>query len=321
MTKNYPTKRNIFIPLSILCFLLIAFIQLSIPAGPVKHQQFKIALDKSKLLNNPYLFLIEILISIYLIAIFAGLFNLINFIIHNFKKPLFNFKKYEESFPLRQEKSSQLIFFVMFLALIIYSSQWLILICKLKVNPLGAIVVSNLIIEAGVILIIVKHIKSTYLDFRLNTSRALSVIKKYLTILPILLGIIFINSFILEKFGITTSINPAIELFLKIKNIPLLSLLLFQVIFLGPAAEELFFRGFIYKLLRKKYNFLLSAVYSSLLFTMLHRSSHDILPLLVLSIGLCYIYEKSKNIASPILFHIIHNSLNVSFLLLIKITT
>ena len=311
-------KRNAFILLNILCFLLIVFIQLSIPTGPIKHQQFKIALDKSKLLNNPYLFLIEILISIYLMAILAGLFNLVNFIIHNFKKPLFNFKKHVESFPLRQEETSQLIFFVMFLALIIYFSQWLILIFKLKVNPLGAIIFSNLAIETGVILITCKYIKSSYLDFRLNTSRALGVIKNYLMILPILVGTIFINSFILEKSGITTSINPAIELFLKIKNIPLLSLLLFQIIFLGPVAEELFFRGFIYKLLRKKYNFLLSAVCSSLLFTMLHRSSHDILPLLILSISLCYIYEKSKNIASPILFHIIHNSLSISFLLLIK---
>jgi membrane protease YdiL (CAAX protease family) len=254
-------------------------------------------------------------------AILAGLFNLVNFIIHNFKKPLFNFKKHVESFPLRQEETSQLIFFVMFLALIIYFSQWLILIFKLKVNPLGAIIFSNLAIETGVILITCKYIKSSYLDFRLNTSRALGVIKNYLMILPILVGTIFINSFILEKSGITTSINPAIELFLKIRNIPLLSLLLFQIIFLGPVAEEIFFRGFIYKLLRKKYNFLLSAVSSSFLFAMLHRSSHDVLPLLILSIGLCYIYEKNKNIASPILFHIIHNSFNASFLLLIKITT
>ncbi|MFA5336730.1 MAG: type II CAAX endopeptidase family protein [Candidatus Omnitrophota bacterium] len=311
-------KRNTFILLSLFCLLLIVFIQLSIPVGPVKHQQFKIAFDKDKLFSNQYIFLVEILISVYLIAILSGLFNLINFVIHNLKKPLFEFKKRDESFPLGQEESSQLIFFVMFLALIIYSSQWLILIFKLKVNPLDAIVVSNLAIETGVILIIIKYFKSSYLDFRLNTNRALDAVKKYLTILPVLVGIIFINNFVLEKFGITTSINPAIELFLKIKNIPLLSLLLFQIIFLGPVAEELFFRGFIYKLLRKKYNFLLSAVCSSLLFTMLHRSSHDILPLLILSISLCYIYEKSKNIASPILFHIIHNSLSISFLLLIK---
>jgi len=134
-----------------------------------------------------------------------------------------------------------------------------------------------------------------------------------------LIGIIFINNFFLEKFGIETTTNPAIELFLKIKSAFLFSLLLLQIVFFGPLVEELFFRGFIYKLLRKKYGFLLSATSSSLLFAALHRSSQDAFPLVILAIILCYVYEKTNNIASPILFHIIHNSLNASFLLLVKI--
>ncbi len=180
------------------------------------------------------------------------------------------------------------------------------------------IVFSNLIVEISAILIIIKYLKVGYLDFKLNACRLYEAGKKYLTVLPLLIVIIFINNFVLEELGIATTTNPAIELFLRINNSSLLFFLVIQIIFFGPLAEELFFRGFIYKLIRKKYNFWLSAALSSLLFAALHRSSQDALPLLALGISLCYVYERTNNIVSPVLFHIIHNCLNLSFLFLIK---
>lgn len=312
------TKRNIFILLSILCFLLIIFIQLSIPQKATKHQQFTLEFDRNKLMSSPYLLLIGLSATGYSITIFLGFFNLIDFIIRNFKKPLFIPAKQNKSLPLSQEGSSQLIFFILFLVLLIYFLQWLTIVFRLKIDPISTIIFFNFIVEIAVVLLIVKYLKVGYLDFKLNINRAVDTAKKYLTILPVLIGIIFINNFVLEKLGIETTINPAIELFLKIKSPFLFSFLIFQIVFFGPLAEELFFRGFVYKLLRKKYGFLLSAAASSLLFTALHRSSQDAFPLVALAIILCYVYERTNNIAAPILFHIIHNSLNVSFLLLVK---
>jgi membrane protease YdiL (CAAX protease family) len=287
----------------------------------LKHYQLTIAFDSNKLASNPYLLLIGLLLAGYSIIIFLGFFNLINFIIHNFKKPLFAFEKQNKSLPLSQEGSSQLIFFILFLVFLVYFFQWLIIIFKLKINPISAILFFNLIVEVSVILLIIKYLKTGYLDFRLNKNRAVDTAKKYLTALPVLVGIIFVNNFVLEKLGIETTTNPAIELFLKIKGGFLLSLLMLQIVFFGPLAEELLFRGFVYKLLRKKCSFLVSATSSSLLFAALHRSSQDAFPLVILAIILCYVYEKTNNIATPILFHIIHNSLNISFLLLVKILT
>lgn len=315
------TKRNIFILLSILCLLLIISIQQSIPQEALKHYQFTIAFDRNKLTSSPYLFLIVLLIAGYSIIIFLGFFNLINFLIHNFKKSLFTFERRNKSLPLSQEGSSQLIFFILFLVFLIYFLQWLVIIFKLKINLISAVLFFNLIVEISVILLIIKYLKTSYLDFRLNINRVVDTAKKYLTVLPVLVGIIFVNSFVLEKLGIETTNNPAIELFLKIKGGFLFSILMLQIVFFGPLAEELLFRGFIYKLLRKKCSFLVSAISSSLLFAALHRSSQDAFPLVVLAIILCYVYEKTNNIATPILFHIMHNSLNVSFLLLVKILT
>jgi len=319
MTKNYPARRNIFILLSLLCLILIIFINTSIPRGPEKHQQLSIAVDINKLANNPYLFLIGILVIIYLAIILLGLFNFIRFLIFNLRKPFFTFSKQNKSLPLSQETSSKLIFFILFLTLLVYFSLWLMIIFKLKINLVSASLFYNFVIEVSVILLTIKYLKSSYLDFKLSIKRAADATRKYLIILPVLIVIVLINNFVLERIGIDTTTNPAVELFLKIKSMSLLSFFILQIVLFGPVAEELFFRGFVYKLIRKKYGFFLSALSSSLLFAALHRSSQDLLPLTTISISLCYVYEKTNNIASPIFFHIIHNSLSVSLLLLIKI--
>lgn len=312
------TKRNIFILLNLLCLFLIIFINLSTSQAPSSPQQLQLTLEGNKILNSPHLFFIVILLITYFAIISFGFFNLIYFIIRNFKKPLFAFKTQEKRLLLSQTESSQLIFFVLLSVLFINFFQWLIATFKLQINPIGIAIFSNFFAEAFVIIAVLKYLKAGYLDLKINLARFVEAWKKYLIVLPVLIAIILINNLIFTNLGIKTTINPAIELFLKIKNNFLLCIFVIQIIILGPIAEELFFRGFVYKLFRKKYGFLLSACSSSFLFAALHRSSQDVLPLLALAISLCYIYEKSKNIALPIMFHAIHNGLNVSFLLLLK---
>lgn len=240
MTKNYPAKRNIFVLLSALCLILIIFINISIPQGPAKYQQLKIAVDANKLASNPYLFLVAILVIVYLAIILLGLFNLIRFLIFNLRKPLFTFAKQNKSLPLSQEASIELIFFIFFLALLIYFSLWLMSIFKLKINPISINLFYNFVLEVSVILVIVKYLKTGYLDFKLSVKRAADTVRKYLIILPVLIGIILINNFVLEKIGIEITSSPAVELFLKIKSMSLLYFLIFQIVFFGPVAEELF---------------------------------------------------------------------------------
>jgi membrane protease YdiL (CAAX protease family) len=53
-----------------------------------------------------------------------------------------------------------------------------------------------------------------------------------------------------KKLGIEPTINPAIGVFLSLKDKFLLSLLSLQIVIFGPIAEELFFRGFLYRWIR-----------------------------------------------------------------------
>ncbi|MDD4955355.1 MAG: type II CAAX endopeptidase family protein [Candidatus Omnitrophica bacterium] len=313
------TKRNIFILLSIICVISIIFIESSLPQEHKKTQQFTIQLNTNKILDNQYLFLIGLSSAVYLIIIFLGLFSLIKFIIYNFKKPLFVFPKQNKSLPLSQVSASQLIFLILFIILFFYLIQWLIIFFKLKINLIGFNLSANFLVETIAILLLIKYLTTGYLNFKLSIANVTNATRKYLIILPVIIGTVLINNFVLEKIGIEISVNPAIELFLKIKSLLWLSVLTFQIVILGPIAEELFFRGFIYKLLRKRCGFLVSAAASSVLFAALHRSNEDILPISVLAIALCYVYEKTNDITSPILLHVIHNSLSVSFLLLFKI--
>lgn len=80
---------------------------------------------------------------------------------------------------------------------------------------------------------------------------------------------------------------------------------------LSPVAEELFFRGLLYRNLREKWNPLLSIGFVSILFASIHffttkQVSGAFLPFLG-SLIFCSGYEKTKFILTPILLHISGN--------------
>ena len=104
--------------------------------------------------------------------------------------------------------------------------------------------------------------------------------------------------------------------------------ILFQILIgciLAPAAEELYFRFFLYNHLRKKSVFLAIAV-SSVLFAFWHTAAAILagnmtqlimtLPYLPAGIALALIYEKTGSIKYPILIHSINNAYSTMLLLL-----
>lgn len=81
------------------------------------------------------------------------------------------------------------------------------------------------------------------------------------------------------------------------------------VIVIAPVAEELFFRGFLYRVLRLRMSFWLAAGINGLLFGSIHGSL-VILPILaVLGFLLCWTYERSGTLFVPIALHALNNAL------------
>jgi membrane protease YdiL (CAAX protease family) len=81
------------------------------------------------------------------------------------------------------------------------------------------------------------------------------------------------------------------------------------VIAVAPVCEELFFRGFLFRVLRLRMGFWLAAGADGLLFGLVH-GSFVILPILaVLGLALCWVYERSGSIFPCIAIHVLNNTL------------
>ena len=83
------------------------------------------------------------------------------------------------------------------------------------------------------------------------------------------------------------------------------------LVILTPIAEELVFRGLIFKRLREQSGFLQAAVYSSLIFGIMHGNLVQMLYGFILGMMLAYVYEKYGSVKAPVAAHIVMNAISV----------
>ncbi len=89
-------------------------------------------------------------------------------------------------------------------------------------------------------------------------------------------------------------------------------------VILAPLAEEMIFRGLLYRLLKTRINIIWAMILSSVLFSMIHFSLLALLPLTLLAMLLCFIYEKFGDLRLCILVHSFFNLFNVVLLILVS---
>jgi membrane protease YdiL (CAAX protease family) len=81
-------------------------------------------------------------------------------------------------------------------------------------------------------------------------------------------------------------------------------------ILLAPVAEELFFRGVLYPLLKQTVSRHLALWGTALLFALVHQNPASALPLLVLAVILALLYEWTDNLLACIVVHSFFNTAN-----------
>lgn len=81
---------------------------------------------------------------------------------------------------------------------------------------------------------------------------------------------------------------------------------------IAPIAEEIVFRGYMYKAFRDRFKPGYAILLSAALFSIIHLEWRAALSLFVIGIVLAYVYEKTGNLMAPITLHILNNS--VAFL-------
>jgi membrane protease YdiL (CAAX protease family) len=84
----------------------------------------------------------------------------------------------------------------------------------------------------------------------------------------------------------------------------------------APLAEELLFRGLIYRLTRRTWGPWPAAVVSSLLFGLIHGEPWYLFGLVGLGLVLTFLYETTGSLLAPVIAHALHNA--VSLFLMIR---
>ena len=84
----------------------------------------------------------------------------------------------------------------------------------------------------------------------------------------------------------------------------------------APITEECCFRGFVYNILKKWSSPVLATIFSALLFSSVHASLAQAIPLFVFGVVQCIAYEKARSLWLPIMIHFIFNAANVAAVLL-----
>jgi len=90
------------------------------------------------------------------------------------------------------------------------------------------------------------------------------------------------------------------------------------IVVAAPFAEEIFFRGFIFGGLRRRFSFAAAAIFSGLIFGLFHftgLSSVGVIPqLALLGFALAWLYEETGSIYPPIAVHAVNNALAFAIL-------
>ncbi|MBI2167506.1 MAG: CPBP family intramembrane metalloprotease [Candidatus Omnitrophica bacterium] len=114
--------------------------------------------------------------------------------------------------------------------------------------------------------------------------------------------------------------HPLVEVFLeeekRAPGVVLYSLFLACVA--GPLFEEIFFRGFCYPALKKRWGMGTGLVLSAAFFALIHQNAFAFFPIFILGLGLGYLYEKRGTLIPSIVLHVVHNSIFVGYFFLAK---
>lgn len=136
------------------------------------------------------------------------------------------------------------------------------------------------------------------------------IVKLLVFSLPLLPILVYGNGWVYE---ITEKVIGQFALEDLIKNViaenPLIMSVHIGVV--GPVGEEIFFRGFAYNAFKRKYGMSKGILFSALFFGFYHGIPWQIPYAFVAGCILAYVYEKTQSIYSPILFHIINNSVSI----------
>lgn len=151
---------------------------------------------------------------------------------------------------------------------------------------------------------------------QLSLGRLLGVV--LLAVVPMLVvvnGSAFFMQEWLRGFWPDMSGQEAVEAFRKSTDPVAKGLMIIAAAVIAPLVEELFFRGFIYGVMKRYTDGLFAALCSSILFAVVHMHIGTLLPLALLALIFCALYERTGSLLVPMLLHAAFNSVSLVVML------
>ena len=105
------------------------------------------------------------------------------------------------------------------------------------------------------------------------------------------------------------NINPVGQLASMAETFQELKIPLVLGAVIAPVMEEVFYRGFVYNLLKRYTGIVAAVLISALFFALMHFHLMVMFPLLIMGIGLAFLYEKTGSIFAPMIAHFLINML------------
>lgn len=142
----------------------------------------------------------------------------------------------------------------------------------------------------------------------------------YAAILPVFALVLVALVAAVQVFGYEPPPHPLVEIFLEEekRSQALIGYSIFLACMAGPVFEEIFFRGFCYPALKKRWGVAWALVLSSAFFSLIHQNLFAFFPVFILGLGLGYLYEKTGSLVPSIVLHIVHNTVFISYFFFAK---
>ncbi len=137
----------------------------------------------------------------------------------------------------------------------------------------------------------------------------------YLAVIPPLLATLFLMASAASFFHYEPPPQAVVQIYLRESSQHSLLFFTLFVAIVGPVIEEIFFRGFTFRVFRSRYGPRAGAVLSALLFSSLHMNLIAFLPIFLLGLFLAHLYERTGSLVPSMTAHIAHNLIMVLFTL------
>ncbi|MCD6459545.1 CPBP family intramembrane metalloprotease [bacterium] len=148
-------------------------------------------------------------------------------------------------------------------------------------------------------------------------SSVLKGVSSYLMFLPVYLVLVIATNLLSKMFDIKMKPQEVLSLLTdesKFTSSQFMAVVIFITV-LGPIFEEIFFRGFLYRWLRKNLGVFWGLSINAVLFSLIHNNMMAFLPIVFLGIILSVLVEKTSSLVPSIIMHIMVNSVSVLMVL------